>query len=39
MNGCLITYVEKDIFKNIDKDKIIQWFRHMRKCHGQKKKV
>ena len=30
MNDCLVTYIEKDIFKNIKYEEIMQRFQNMR---------
>ena len=30
MNDCLVTYIEKDIFKTIKCEEIIQWFQNMK---------
>ena len=32
MNNCLITYIEKDIFKTIKCEKIMQRFQNMKNC-------
>lgn len=34
MNDFLITYIEKDVFNNINNEKIIQHFYNMSPCHG-----
>jgi hypothetical protein len=34
MNDCLITYIEKDIFKTINEE-IMQRFQGMKTCRGQ----
>ena len=30
MNDCLVTYIEKDIFKTIKCEEIMQWFQNMK---------
>ena len=35
MNDCLVTYIEKDIFDKLNKEKIIQRFQHMKNRRGQ----
>ena len=30
MNDCLVTYIEKDIFKAIKCEEIMQWFQNMK---------
>ncbi|KAH7679324.1 Ribonuclease H-like protein [Dioscorea alata] len=35
MNDCLVTYIERDIFNNIDNETIIQWFQNMKSRRGQ----
>jgi hypothetical protein len=35
MNDCLITYIEKGIFKTISNEEIIQRFQGMNTCRGQ----
>ncbi|PIN22362.1 hypothetical protein CDL12_04927 [Handroanthus impetiginosus] len=35
MNDCLITYIEKDIFSNIDNKSIMRRFQNMKNCRGQ----
>ena len=30
MNDCLVTYIEKDIFKIIKREEIMQWFQDMK---------
>ena len=30
MNNCLVTYIEKDIFKIIKREEIMQWFQDMK---------
>ena len=30
MNDCLVTYIEKDIFKTIKYEEIMQWFQNMK---------
>ena len=37
MNDCLITYIEKDIFKTISNEKIMQRFQGMKTLRGQLK--
>ncbi|GAV91466.1 DUF4371 domain-containing protein [Cephalotus follicularis] len=35
MNNCLVTYIENDIFDNIDNEKIVQRFQNMKIRRGQ----
>ncbi|KAH7688620.1 Ribonuclease H-like protein [Dioscorea alata] len=35
MNDCLVTYIERDIFNNIDNETIIQRFQNMKSRRGQ----
>ncbi|XP_039116605.1 zinc finger MYM-type protein 1-like [Dioscorea cayenensis subsp. rotundata] len=35
MNDYLVTYIERDIFNNIDNETIIQWFQNMKSRRGQ----
>ena len=35
MNDCLVTYIEKDIFKTIKCEEIMQRFQNMKNCWGQ----
>ena len=35
MNDCLVTYIEKDIFKTIECEEIMQWFQNMKNRRGQ----
>ena len=39
MNDCLVTYIEKDIFKTIECEEIMQWFQNMKNCRGQLSKI
>ena len=32
INDCLVTYVDKDIFKTIECEEIMQWFQNMKNC-------
>jgi len=34
MNDCLVTYIKRDIVKDIDDELIIQSFHKMTKCKG-----
>jgi hypothetical protein len=35
LNDCLVIYIVKDIFIDIENDKIIQSFHNMKNCRGQ----
>ena len=35
MNDCLLAYIEKDIFNNIDNEAIMQRFQNMKNRRGQ----
>ena len=37
MNNCLVTYIEKDIFKTIECEEIMQRFQNMKNRQGQLK--
>ncbi|KAL4620382.1 hypothetical protein ACB092_06G150000 [Castanea dentata] len=39
MNDCLATYIEKDIFKTIECEEIMQRFQNMKNCRGQLSKI
>ena len=39
MNDNLVTYIEKDIFKTIDCEEIMQWFQNMKNRRGQLCKI
>ena len=39
MNNCLVTYIEKDIFKIIECKEIIQRFQNMKNRQGQLSKI
>ena len=39
MNDCLITYIEKYIFKTIECEEIMQWFQNMENRQGQMSKL
>ena len=39
MNDCLVTYIEKDIFKTIKCEEIIQRFQNMKNRWGQLSKI
>ena len=39
MNDCLVTYIEKDIFKTIKCEEIMQRFQNMKNCRGQLSKI
>ena len=39
MNDCLVTYIEKDIFKTIEYEKIMQRFQNMKNRRGQLSKI
>ena len=39
MNDCLVTYIEKDIFKTIKCEEIMQWFQNMKNRWGQLSKI
>ncbi|XP_075633489.1 uncharacterized protein LOC142605947 [Castanea sativa] len=39
MNDCLVTYIEKDIFKTIECEEIMQWFQNMKNRRGQLSKI
>ena len=39
MNDCLVTYIEKDIFKTIECEKIMQRFQNMKNRRGQLSKI
>jgi hypothetical protein len=30
LNNCLVTYIERDVFVNVEKEKIIQYFKNMK---------
>ena len=39
MNDCLVIYIEKDIFKTIEYEEIMQRFQNMKNCRGQLSKI
>ena len=39
MNDCLVTYIEKDIFKSIECEEIMQQFQNMKNHQGQLSKI
>ena len=39
MNDCLVTYIEKNIFKTIECEKIMQRFQNMKNRRGQLSKI
>ena len=39
MNDCLVTYIEKNIFKTIEYEKIMQQFQNMKNRRGQLSKI
>ena len=39
MNDYLVTYIEKDKFKTIKSEKIMQRFQNMKNCRGQLSKI
>ena len=39
MNDCLVTYIEKDIFKSIECEKIMKQFQNMKYRQGQLSKI
>ena len=39
MNDCLVTYIEKDIFKTIKREEIMQRFQNMKNRWGQLSKI
>ena len=39
MNDCLVIYIEKDIFKTIECEEIMQRFQNMKNCRGQLSKI
>ena len=39
MNDCLIIYIEKDKFKTIESEEIMQRFQNMKNCRGQLSKI
>ena len=39
MNDCLVTYIEKDIFKSIECEEIMQQFQNMKNRQGQLSKI
>ena len=39
MDDCLVTYIEKDIFKTIECEEIIQRFQDMKNRRGQLSKI
>ena len=39
INNCLVTYIEKDIFKTIECEEIMQWFQNMKNYRGQLSKI
>ncbi|KAK9990963.1 hypothetical protein SO802_025948 [Lithocarpus litseifolius] len=39
MNDCLVTYIEKDIFKTIECEEIMQRFQNMKNHRGQLRKI
>ena len=39
MNDCLVTYIEKDKFKTIESEEIMQRFQNMKNCRGQLSKI
>ena len=39
MNDCLVTYIEKDIFKTIECEEIMQRFQNMKNRQGQLSKI
>ena len=39
MDDCLVTYIEKDIFKTIECEEIIQRFQDMKNSRGQLSKI
>ena len=32
MNGCLVTYIKKDVVTSVDNEAIMQRFQHMKTC-------
>ena len=39
MDDCLVTYIEKNIFKTIEYEKIMQQFQNMKNRRGQLSKI
>ena len=39
MNDCLVTYIEKDIFKSIECEEIMQQFQNMKNHREQLSKI
>ena len=39
MNDCLVTYIEKDKFKTIESEEIMQQFQNMKNYRGQLSKI
>ena len=39
MNDYLVTYIEKDIFKTIECEEIMQWFQNMKNHRGRLNKI
>ena len=39
INDCLVTYIEKNIFKTIEYEKIMQQFQNMKNRRGQLSKI
>ncbi|CAK8542614.1 unnamed protein product [Lathyrus sativus] len=35
LNDCLVTYIERDIFVDVENEKIIQHFQNMKNCREQ----
>jgi hypothetical protein len=33
LNDCVVTYINKDIFKSVDNEKILQCFHYMKSCN------
>ena len=39
MNDYLVTYIEKDIFKTVKCEEIMQWFQNMKNYRGRLSKI
>ena len=39
INDCLVTYIDKDIFKTIEREEIMQWFQNMKNRWEQLSKL
>jgi hypothetical protein len=35
INNCLVTYIERDVFVNVEKEKIIQYFQNIKSRREQ----